>query len=51
MYSQNCWYVVADNDEVKPTEILSRKVAGIDLVLYRNDANKVIAMDDKCCHR
>ncbi len=51
MFPKNCWYVVANIEDVKTTEPLAVKVAGKSFVLYRNTELKIVAMDDKCAHR
>lgn len=51
MFAKNCWYVVANNEDIKVGEPLARTVAGVDLVFYRDTANKVVAMHDLCPHR
>lgn len=51
MFAKNCWYVVANNEDIKVGEPLARTVAGEDLVFYRNTQNKVVAMLDLCPHR
>lgn len=51
MYPKNCWYVVADKEDVTDSAPFAAQVAGQRIVLYRNEANEIVAMDDKCCHR
>lgn len=46
----NTWYVAATPEEVtdKP---LARTICNLNLVFYRNDKNKAIALEDFCPHR
>jgi vanillate O-demethylase monooxygenase subunit len=50
MFAKNCWYMATDKEDVlqKP---LALKVAGEDIVLYRDSGNRIIAMADLCPHR
>lgn len=51
MFPKNCWYVVANIEDVKTTKPFAVKVADICIILYRDTDNKIVAMDDKCAHR
>lgn len=51
MFAQNCWYMAVDAEDVSEEKPLGVKVAGEDIVLYRNSENKVVAMQDLCPHR
>lgn len=51
MFAKNCWYMAVDADDVTQERPLGIKVAGEDIVLYRNSENKVVAMADLCPHR
>lgn len=51
MFAKNCWYVAVDVEEVRQDKPLALKVAGEDIVFYRDSANKVVAMADLCPHR
>lgn len=51
MYPKNCWYVVANKEDVTGAAPFAARVAGIRIVLYRDEASEIVAMDDKCCHR
>lgn len=50
MYLKNCWYVAAWSDEVKD-EPLARTILNLPIVFYRDAAGKIVALDDRCCHR
>jgi len=49
-YPLNCWWVAATSEEVgrKP---LARWLLDRPVVLYRTEAGKVTALDDRCLHR
>ncbi|MES2282902.1 MAG: aromatic ring-hydroxylating dioxygenase subunit alpha [Pseudomonadota bacterium] len=50
MFPKNTWYVACTPNEIddKP---LGRKICGINIVFYRGEENKVVALDDFCPHR
>ncbi|HSV81873.1 MAG TPA: aromatic ring-hydroxylating dioxygenase subunit alpha [Ramlibacter sp.] len=47
---RNCWYVVARASEVG-REILSRRILGVDVALYRTLAGEAVAVRNRCPHR
>jgi vanillate O-demethylase monooxygenase subunit len=51
MFVKNCWYVVGWSHEVPTDGFLSRVVINTPLVLWRDAEAKVIALEDRCCHR
>jgi len=51
MFIRNCWYVVAWDHEVGADTLLSRTVIGEPLVLFRTGDGRVVALEDRCCHR
>jgi len=51
MFAKNCWYVATDVEAVSKDKPLALKLAGEDIVLYRDSANKVVVMADLCPHR
>lgn len=50
MFAKNCWYVAALTGELGRT-LLKRTIAGEDVVLYRTEAGRAVAMLDRCPHR
>src|SRR6266481_1959020 len=46
IFLRNSWYVAAWNHELIAGTILERPV-----VIYRGASGKVVALDDRCCHR
>jgi len=49
-YPLNCWYVAATSDEVG-RKLLGRRLLGEDVLLYRQEAGMVVALEDRCVHR
>ena len=50
MFLKNYWYVAAWSSEVS-AEPLARIFLGEPLVLYRTTEDRVVALEDRCCHR
>lgn len=51
MFAQNCWYVAMHRDSLPAAKPVALKIAGEDIVLYRDSQNAVVAMMDMCPHR
>lgn len=51
MFLKNCWYVAAWDHELIDGAMLARTILGQKLVIYRGESGKVVALDDRCCHR
>lgn len=51
MYVRNCWYVAGWSHEFPEDQLIARTIAEAPLVLYRKADGKVVAMEDRCCHR
>ena len=49
-YIRDCWYAVAFSSELGDG-LLARKVLGEDVVFYRTDAGRPVALRDRCPHR
>src|SRR5213592_5317325 len=47
----NCWYVAAWDHELIDGRLLSRTILEKPVVIYRGDSGKVVALDNRCCHR
>jgi phenylpropionate dioxygenase-like ring-hydroxylating dioxygenase large terminal subunit len=45
------WYVVAESKELKEGVVLSRKVLGEALAVFRDESGKAVALRDRCMHR
>jgi vanillate O-demethylase monooxygenase subunit len=51
MFLKNCWYIAAWDTEVAAAGLFTRKILGVQVVLFRGEDGKVAALEDKCCHR
>jgi phenylpropionate dioxygenase-like ring-hydroxylating dioxygenase large terminal subunit len=51
MFLRNAWYVAAWDYEVPAGTLFSRLVLNEPLVLYRQSTGRVIALENRCCHR
>lgn len=51
MFLKNCWYVAAWDTEIGETGLFTRKILGIQVLLYRAEDGSVAALEDRCCHR
>lgn len=50
-FIRDAWYVVAWPHEVSADKPLARTVLGDDLVLFRTQDGKAVALEDRCAHR
>lgn len=50
MFLKNAWYVAASFDEVSRKPI-GRVLLNDPVVLFRREDGKVVALEDRCCHR
>ena len=48
---RNSWYVAAWNHELIDDRKLARTILERPVVIYRGASGKVVALDDRCCHR
>ena len=51
MFLRNCWYVAAWDHEVHRVQPMRRLLLGEPVALYRKTDGKVVALEDRCCHR
>ncbi|WP_042881996.1 aromatic ring-hydroxylating dioxygenase subunit alpha [Cupriavidus necator] len=51
MFVRNTWYVAGWDKEVGPSDLFSRTIIGIPVLMYRAEDGKLVAMEDRCCHR
>ncbi len=51
MFLKNCWYVAALDHELIDGKLLGRTLLGENVMLYRGESGKVIALNDRCPHR
>ena len=50
-FIRNCWYVAAWDDDVPADGLFSRTLLGESVLLYRTDTGRVVALENRCCHR
>lgn len=50
-FVRNAWYAAAWNHEVTAEKPLARTILNEPVVMFRDSAGKVIALEDRCCHR
>lgn len=50
-YQQRAWYVAALSTELEGEALLSRRLLGTSVLLYRDRAGAVVALRDRCPHR
>src|SRR5271167_46195 len=50
-FLKNTWYVAAWSHEIAADALLARTVTRVPLLLWRDAAGRVIALEDRCCHR
>lgn len=51
MFIRNCWYVAAWDIEVPQQGLLARTLLNEPVLLYRDTRGRVVALEDRCCHR
>ena len=47
----NRWYMAAWNHELIDGKLLARTILERPVLLYKGDSGKVVALEDRCCHR
>jgi vanillate O-demethylase monooxygenase subunit len=50
-FLRNCWYVAAWDHEVGAEQLFQRTILGQSILFFRTSVGKVVALDNKCCHR
>jgi vanillate O-demethylase monooxygenase subunit len=50
-FLMNCWYVAAWDAELIDGRLLARTILDKPVLLYRGDSGRVVALDNRCCHR
>ncbi|WP_322469518.1 aromatic ring-hydroxylating dioxygenase subunit alpha [Hydrogenophaga sp. SNF1] len=51
IFLMNCWYVAAWSHDLIDGRKLARTLLEVPVVLYRGDSGRVVALDNRCCHR
>jgi len=47
----NCWYVAAWDHELIDGRLLERTILGQQVLIYKGDSGRAVALDNRCCHR
>ncbi|HZD25197.1 MAG TPA: aromatic ring-hydroxylating dioxygenase subunit alpha [Alphaproteobacteria bacterium] len=50
-FLMNCWYVAAWAHELIDGRLLARTILEQQVVLYKGESGRYVAMEDSCCHR
>ena len=51
IFLKNCWYVAAWDHELIDGTKLARTILEKPVVLYKGESGRVVALEDRCCHR
>ena len=51
MFLQNCWYVAAWDHELIDGKLLARTILEKPVLIYKGESGRVVALDNRCCHR
>ena len=51
IFLKNCWYVAAWDHELIDGKQLARTILEKPVVLYKGESGRVVALEDRCCHR
>ncbi len=51
MFVRNTWYVAGWDNDVGPSNLFSRTIIGIPVLMYRAGDGTLHALEDRCCHR
>ncbi len=51
MFLRNAWYVAAWDHEVRVGTLFGRILLGEPVVFFRRRDGRVVALEDRCCHR
>src|SRR6185437_8721839 len=50
-FVRNCWYVAGWADEISADNVLERTLLGESIVFYRASDGRLVALENRCCHR
>ena len=50
-YPKDCWYVAGMSHEFKKGDLTGHRFAGKSIVMWRTEEGKVVAFDNRCCHK
>lgn len=51
MKKEDFWYIVAESHELGKNQVIARSVLGEWLAIFRDEAGRISALQDKCLHR
>ncbi|MCE3271300.1 MAG: aromatic ring-hydroxylating dioxygenase subunit alpha [Ramlibacter sp.] len=51
MFLKNCWYVAAWDHELIDGRMMARTILEEAVLLYKSESGRVVALQDRCCHR
>ena len=51
VFLRDCWYVIAWDHEIAADALFSRVVLNEPLLVYRLADGRIVALEDRCCHR
>ena len=51
MYVRDCWYVAALSRENETDGLFTRTILNEPILFMRTATGRVVAMDNRCCHR
>jgi phenylpropionate dioxygenase-like ring-hydroxylating dioxygenase large terminal subunit len=50
-FLMNCWYMAAWDHELIDGKLVARTILEEPVLLYKGDSGRVVALDNRCCHR
>lgn len=50
-FLRNTWYVAAWSHEIGPQALFARTITRVPLLFWRDASGRVVAIEDRCCHR
>lgn len=51
IFIKDCWYAAAWDHELLDGRKVARTILEKPIVLYRGESGRIVALDDRCCHR
>lgn len=51
MFIRNCWYVAGWDEELANGGFVAITITDDPILIYRTESGKLVAMEDRCCHR
>ena len=50
-FLMDCWYMAAWNHELIDGKLVARTILEEPMLVYRGESGRVVALDNRCCHR